>query len=357
LPQVFKENGYTTLSVGKVLHMPEDSAAVSWSKPPFHLYEKTHGAGRALLQETVGPFADGKAYGLDEQADVDDFAYGDGQFLKRAIEELGRLKDSDKPFFLACGFMKPHLPFYAPKRYWDLYDREGLTLPDNLTWQEDIPLSEWHIRKAQESRSLHSGEMDEWSEAYYRRLHHGYYACVSYIDSLVGRLLDELERLELAEDTIVILWGDHGFQLGERSLTGKHNTFDLSLRVPVILRVPGSDSVRVFVPKHSSPASTSFPPSSNWRGWRNRITSRASALPVLRRILRRHSATVSIAGSSGLLRFLRRASPTPASMRAARCSSTIRRIWTRKKTSPATLNIRMRCSKCGSCWMRASTSP
>jgi arylsulfatase A-like enzyme len=245
LPQVFKENGYTTISVGKVLHFPEDSAEVSWSEPPFHLYEQTHGAGRALLKETVGPFADGKDYALDEQADVDDFAYGDGQFVKKAIEELGRLKDSDQPFFLACGFMKPHLPFYAPKRYWDLYDRSELTLPDNLTWQEDIPLSEWHIRKAQESRGLHAGEMDEWSEAYYRRLHHGYYACVSYVDSLVGRLLDELERLELAEDTIVILWGDHGFQLGERSLTGKHNTFDLSLRVPVILRIPGSESIGV----------------------------------------------------------------------------------------------------------------
>jgi arylsulfatase A-like enzyme len=242
LPQVFKENGYTTLSIGKILHLPQDSAEVSWSEPPFRLHDKTHGAGRALLKETVGPFADGKEYGLDEQADVDDFAYGDGQFLKKALEELKRLKDSDKPFFLACGFMKPHLPFYAPKRYWDLYDRSELTLPANTSWPEDIPLSEWHIRKAQESRSFHSGGMDEWSEDYYRRLHHGYYACVSYIDSLVGRLLDELERLELADDTIVILWGDHGFQLGERSLTGKHNTFDVSLRVPVILRVPGSDS-------------------------------------------------------------------------------------------------------------------
>jgi iduronate 2-sulfatase len=242
LPQVFKENGYTTISVGKILHMPADSAAVSWSKPPFRLHDKTHGAGRALLKESVGPFPDGSRLRLDEQADVDDFAYGDGLFLKQAIEELQRLKDSDQPFFLACGFMKPHLPFYAPKRYWDLYEPLELTLPENLTWQKDIPLSEWHIRKAQESRSLHSGGMDEWSEAYYRRLHHGYYACVSYIDSLVGRLLDELERLELADDTIVILWGDHGFQLGERSLTGKHNTFDLSLRVPVILRVPGSRS-------------------------------------------------------------------------------------------------------------------
>jgi iduronate 2-sulfatase len=240
LPQVFKENGYTTLSIGKILHDSEDSAEVSWSEEPFRLHSKTHGAGRALLPETVGPFPDGKKFRLDEGADVDDFAYGDGQFLKQALRELKRLKDADEPFFLACGFMKPHLPFYAPKKYWDLYDRESLTLPDNLSWQKDIPLKDWHIRKAQESRSFHAGGMDEWSEAYYRRLHHGYYACVSYIDSLVGQLLDELERLELADETIVILWGDHGFQLGERSLTGKHNTLDLSLRVPVILRVPGA---------------------------------------------------------------------------------------------------------------------
>jgi arylsulfatase A-like enzyme len=252
--------------------------------------------------------------------------------------------------------MKPHLPFYAPKKYWDLYDREALTLPENLTWQEDIPLSEWHIRKAQESRSLHSGGMDEWSEAYYRRLHHGYYACVSYIDSLVGRLLDELERLELAEDTIVILWGDHGFQLGERSLTGKHNTFDLSLRVPVILRFRD----RKVRPVRSEALFSSidiFPTLVELAGWRNQIIYRALALPVLRRIRRRHFATVSIAASSGPTLFLRNVTPIPVSMRAARCSSTIRRIWTRKKTSPATPNIRMRCSKCGSCWMRASTSP
>jgi len=237
LPQVFKENGYTTISLGKILHLPEDSATLSWSELPFRAGNKRKGS---LLKETLGDFPDGKTCRLDEGADVDDFAYTDGQILKKALGDLNRLKDSDKPFFLACGFVKPHLPFFAPKRYWDLYDPSKLTIPGNTSWQEDIPLKEWHIHKAAETRSYYAEGMDEWSEAYYRRLHHGYYACVSYIDSLVGQLLDELERLKLADDTIVILWGDHGFQLGERSLTGKHNTLDLSLRVPVILRVPGA---------------------------------------------------------------------------------------------------------------------
>ena len=237
LPQVFRENGYTTISNGKILHHPDDTAAVSWSEPPFQGNRNRRGS---LLKDSMGSFPDGKKYRVDEAADVDDFAYCDGQVLKKTLEDLQRLKNAGTHFFLGCGFMKPHLPFYAPKKYWDLYDRESLRMPDNLTWQEDLPLKEWFIRKAGESRTYFAGDLDEWSEEYYRLLHHGYYACVSYIDSLVGQLLDELERLDLAKDTIVILWGDHGFQLGERSLTGKHNTLDLSLRVPVILRVPGS---------------------------------------------------------------------------------------------------------------------
>ena len=242
LPQVFKQNGYTTVSIGKVLHDPEDSSDVSWSIPPIRNLKGPRQFGKgALLPDTVGMSANGNEYSVFEQADVDDFSYGDGLYLKKAIEELNRLKDSDQPFFLACGFKKPHLPFYAPKKYWDLYDRSKLTLPANLTWQEDLPLMGWHITKANESRGgFHAGELDAWSEDYYRLLHHGYYACVSYIDTLVGYLLEELDRLHLAEDTIVVLWGDHGFQLGERSLTGKHNTLDLSLRVPIILHIPGS---------------------------------------------------------------------------------------------------------------------
>jgi hypothetical protein len=195
LPQVFRESGYTTISNGKILHHPDDTAAVSWSEPPFQGNKNRRGS---LLKDSMGSFPDGKKFSVDEAADVDDFAYCDGQVLKKKLEDLQRLKNAGTPFFLACGFMKPHLPFYAPKKYWDLYDRESLRMPDNLTWQEDLPLKDWYIRKAGESRTYFAGDLDEWSEEYYRLLHHGYYACVSYIDSLVGQLLDELERLDLA---------------------------------------------------------------------------------------------------------------------------------------------------------------
>jgi iduronate 2-sulfatase len=196
LPHVFRENGYTTISNGKILHHPDDTAAVSWSEPPFQGNKNRRGS---LLKDSMGSFPDGKKFSVDEAADVDDFAYCDGQVLKKKLEDLQRLKNAGTPFFLACGFMKPHLPFYAPKKYWDLYDRESLRMPDNLTWQEDLPLKDWYIRKAGESRTYFAGDLDEWSEEYYRLLHHGYYACVSYIDSLVAQLLDELERLDLAE--------------------------------------------------------------------------------------------------------------------------------------------------------------
>jgi arylsulfatase A-like enzyme len=178
--------------------------------------------------------------------------------------------------------------------------------------------------------------------SYYRRLHHGYYACVSYIDSLVGQLLDELERLELADDTIVILWGDHGFQLGERSLTGKHNTLDLSLRVPVILRVPGAGKKGVRSEALFSSIDI-FPTLVELAGLEEAGSPAGRQLcRHVRRILRPNSATVSIAGSSGLLRFLPRASPTPALTRAARCFLTMTRIRTKNAMSPAIRTMRIR---------------
>jgi arylsulfatase A-like enzyme len=126
LPQVFRENGYTTISNGKILHHPDDTAAVSWSEPPFQGNKNRRGS---LLKDRMGSFPDGKKFRVDEAADVDDFAYCDGQVLKKTLEDLQRLKNAGTPFFLGCGFMKPHLPFYAPKKYWDLYGRESLRVP------------------------------------------------------------------------------------------------------------------------------------------------------------------------------------------------------------------------------------
>jgi iduronate 2-sulfatase len=154
------------------------------------------------------------------------------------MTDLERLSQKDEPFFLAVGFFKPHLPFIAPKKYWDLYDHEKIQLPDN-----------YHVPKDAPKESIHSsGELRAYagvpakgpvSDASARNLIHGYYACVSYTDALIGKLLAELDRLELADNTIVVLWGDHGWNLGEHTLWCKHSCYETSMQIPLIVRAPG----------------------------------------------------------------------------------------------------------------------
>ena len=177
----------------------------------------------------------GPAY---ESADVADDAYADGVLVNRALADLKRLKSDERPFFLAVGFFKPHLPFIAPKKYWDLYDHETIQLPDNYHPPKDAP-----------QESIHSsGELRAYagipakgpvSNETARDLIHGYYACVSYTDAQIGKLLDELDRLELTDNTIVVLWGDHGWNLGEHTLWCKHSCYETSMQIPIIVRSPG----------------------------------------------------------------------------------------------------------------------
>jgi iduronate 2-sulfatase len=167
---------------------------------------------------------------------VPDDAYPDGKVAKKTIEDLQRFKQSGKPFFLACGFIKPHMPFYAPKRYWNLYQSEEIKIADNLQRPKNAPAE---LKGSMEFRSYHLADFDENSEAFHRMMRHGYLACTSYADKLVGDVLAELDRLGLAENTIVVLWGDHGWHLGEHNFWGKHNTMHLATRVPLIIRAPG----------------------------------------------------------------------------------------------------------------------
>jgi arylsulfatase A-like enzyme len=140
-----------------------------------------------------------------------------------------------KPFFLACGFWRPHLPFNAPKRYWDLYDAEKLILAENRFWPENLP-----------ELCQNSPEMFEYAgiegfpgdDAFHRKALHGYYACVSYVDAQVGRVLAALKEEGLDKNTLVVLTGDHGWNLGEHNFWGKHNTLQNSLHVPLIIKAP-----------------------------------------------------------------------------------------------------------------------
>ena len=128
------------------------------------------------------------------------------------------------------------MPFYAPQKYWDLYEREKIDIAPNRERPKNAPKE---LKGSGEFRSYHLSDFDENSEEFHRMMRHGYLACTSYSDKLVGDVLLELDRLGLAENTIVVLWGDHGWHLGEHNFWGKHNTMHLATRVPLLIKVPG----------------------------------------------------------------------------------------------------------------------
>jgi iduronate 2-sulfatase len=233
LPEVFKNAGYTTLSHGKIFHEKTDTQSRSWSIPAWRPVDKMYGNDPETKLHISNTKKRGRVF---ESPDVPDNAYADGQIAAKTIEKLQRFKQTGKPFFLACGFMKPHLPFYAPKKYWDLYDRKKINIADNRDRPKNAPKE---LNGSNEFRSYHLAGFDENSEEFHRMMRHGYLACTSYVDKLTGDILAELEKLGLAENTIVVLWGDHGFHLGEHNFWGKHNTMHLSSRVPLIVKVPG----------------------------------------------------------------------------------------------------------------------
>ncbi|MBA7612980.1 Ulvan-active sulfatase [subsurface metagenome] len=236
LPKHFKNNGYHTISNGKVFHHSTDCRD-SWSKEPW----RPEGPWRNYLLEENKKLAEKNSSGAgpaSEAADVGDNAYWDGKLADKAVSDLRRLKDMDKPFFLALGFWKPHLPFNAPKKYWDLYKREEIDLADNPFRPKGAPdaaLHNWGELRAYEGIP----KRGPLPETIARAMIHGYYACVSYTDAQIGRVLAELDRLGLRDNTIVVLWGDHGWNLGEHGLWCKHCNFETSLHSPLIVRGPG----------------------------------------------------------------------------------------------------------------------
>jgi arylsulfatase A-like enzyme len=147
------------------------------------------------------------------------------------------LKKKNQPFFLAVGFAKPHLPFVAPKRYWDLYDPAKIELASNPFHPKGAP--EYAIMPGGELRSYHGIPKGSIPDDLARQLKHGYYAAISYMDAQLGRVLDELEKQGLAQNTIVVLWGDHGWKLGEHEAWCKHSNCENDTNAPLLLTVPG----------------------------------------------------------------------------------------------------------------------
>ena len=250
LPQHFKANGYTTISLGKVYHHGAKDDPKGWSEPPWMPPDPYPGyalqSSKDLMRkaneitETVkmkkGAAASPRKGPPTECGDLPDEAYGDGRIAEKAIEMLQRLKD--QPFFLAVGFLKPHLAFACPKKYWDLYKRDEVDLADNPYKPKDAPdiaMTTWGELRTYEGIPRQGA----LAEAQARELVHGYYACVSFVDAQVGKVLDELKRLGLAEKTVVVLWGDHGWHLGDHGLWCKHTNFESATHAPLLARAPG----------------------------------------------------------------------------------------------------------------------
>ena len=237
LPEEFKRNGYHCLSNGKVFHHHHDTAKRSWSEDPWR---PSLGGASFLDPKSKSMIGGRKKRGpVWEAPKVADNAYPDGQIADNTIADLKRMKKSGKPFFIACGFKKPHLPFYAPKKYWDLYDRASLELADNRERPKDAPSA---LRGSGEIHNYHDRGMKYNSEEWHRACMHGYYACVSYVDAQIGKIMKTLDDLDLRKNTIVVLWGDHGWHLGEHNFWGKHNLMHLSTRSPLIVSAPGFKS-------------------------------------------------------------------------------------------------------------------
>ena len=231
LPQLFKNNGYHAMGLGKIFSGDErEEDPQSWTVPTVlradgwkNYVDKGKGEGKGA------PF---------EAADVPDDGYPDGKLANLAIETLIKLKQQSQPFFLAVGFFKPHLPFNAPKRYWDLYDPSAFALDGMRTRTQGAPEAAYpdHLELAGYA-GIPEDERVTPEQA--RQLRHGYYACISYTDAQIGKLLAALKQQGLEDNTIVVLLGDHGYSLGEANHWCKATNFELDTHVPFMIRTPG----------------------------------------------------------------------------------------------------------------------
>jgi iduronate 2-sulfatase len=250
LPQHFKNNGYRTEALGKIFHVSHGNVddVASWSVPHFRgkrdyaLKEnRTPGESAVAIPATSDanrkskPVLRGAAY---ESADVDDEVYADGQVAAEAVRRLeAAAKHPDEPFFLAVGFLKPHLPFCAPKKYWDLYDPAKFELAKLRTPPEGAPeLAPTDWRELRNYKGApKTGPVDDELQ---RKLIHGYYAATSYADAQIGKVLAALKANGLEKNTIVVLWGDHGWHLGDHGMWCKHTNYEEAARIPFIVDLP-----------------------------------------------------------------------------------------------------------------------
>ena len=253
LPQYFKQQGYTTLGYGKIFHNPWPDN-VSWSEP--HAWPKAELWSDQAKQQHKEFKDEMRAAGKSDAAidrvravatevvDLEDSAHIDGAIAEQAIAALKRVAKRDKPFFVAAGFVRPHLPFVVPRKYWDLYDGEALALAENSTLPEGAPVyamnTMYELRDYMDFLDSDDPRDGSLTLAEQRRLKHGYYASVSFIDAQVGKLMAALDTEGLSETTTVVLWSDHGWKLGEHNSWCKQSNYEIDARVPLIVYAPGA---------------------------------------------------------------------------------------------------------------------
>ena len=246
LPGLFRKNGYRTVSLGKISHHPGGLGGTRWNDPKQPElpdawdHHEMPGTPWKDPVSAMHAYANGKARGPGtpglEHVDGDDKTYTDGWIAEAAIRELDDLAKRGQPFFLAVGLMKPHLPFACPKIYRDRYTDVKLpTIP-----HPDKPegLSTWHA-SGEFKRYNHHGRDPRTDAAYADEVRRSYAACVSYTDAQIAKIMARLDELKLTDSTVIVLWGDHGYHLGEHDIWGKHSLFEESLRAPLVIRTPG----------------------------------------------------------------------------------------------------------------------
>jgi iduronate 2-sulfatase len=277
LPQYFITQGYSTQGIGKVYDprcVDKDIDKPSWSVPYYKTDKKYYGIygepaeGRYQLPETkvlvekyikealdngktkaeANEYVQTKIKPSVESADVADYAYTDGANVLKAIDILTELKKKNQPFFFAVGIAKPHLPFAAPKKYWDLYKRQDMPL-EKFQEQSKNPVAVAYHNSGELRAYTDIPPLTSFTDQKpygitlppdkQKELIHGYYAAVSYADANVGKLLDALDSLGLTKNTIIVLWGDHGWHLGDHNLWCKHTNFEQATLAPLIIAAPG----------------------------------------------------------------------------------------------------------------------
>jgi iduronate 2-sulfatase len=249
MPEWFKTHGYTTVSVGKVSHHPGGRGGDDWNDNTIIEIPKAWDKHLMPVADWQHPrgmmhgLANGEIRSNSSNMDVfqsvegGDSIYPDGLITEEALNQLTALsKNNKKPFFLAVGIIKPHLPFGAPKSYFDTY--AGVKLPAIQHPQKPEGKTTWHSSSEFNQYNLWGKDPNKES-AFADDLRRHYAACVSYADAQVGKILAELKRTGADKNTIVVLWGDHGWHLGEHAVWGKHTLFEESLHSPMIIRYPG----------------------------------------------------------------------------------------------------------------------